>query len=162
MIDDLRKSSFGRVVKCRSQTTAGWLRKVMGNGKGMHVEFSLNWVRKEEGLWSEKKGHRHVYILKITECTFQNGGKDAGKRERLKTKQRKWVEINERARSGIQCTIWKTSGLKGRKRRRECRAMQVKIILLIGGWKAHEFWTQHLFLVKIITIFKNNWVPAKK
>lgn len=49
-------------------------------------------LEKEKGFWSEEKGHRHVYILKITECTFQNGGKDAVKGERLKREQRKWVE----------------------------------------------------------------------
>lgn len=40
---------------------------------------------------------------------FQNEGKDAVKREKLKTEQRKRVEINEGARLGIQSTVGKIS-----------------------------------------------------
>ena len=51
---------------------------------------------------------------------FQNEGKDAVKREKLKTEQRKRVEINEGARLGIQSTV------KGREVRRMRREMWLR------------------------------------
>lgn len=89
MIDDLSKSSFERLIMCRSQTAAGWLRKVMGNGKGMDVEFSLNWVTKGEralvrGKGSQTRMYFKDYWVYFTEwrerCSEEGKVKDRAKK----------------------------------------------------------------------------------